>query len=148
MRSKRLATDRVAERETDLCLFEVERNAPTLEFPKESTQRGRDVRARRRPREGRTQEAQASCPRGGARGRTQRVVEDVDRPREFSGEVREDEAQVLNVQAPEALLPRLAQIFESCGGFAGYPELRLQGLDFVAAFEQARPAGRTLPTSG
>jgi preprotein translocase subunit SecB len=53
----------------------------------------------------------------------------------------EDEAQVLNVQVPEALFPRLQKIFEACGGFAGYPELRLQGLDFAGVFEQTRAAG-------
>lgn len=50
----------------------------------------------------------------------------------------EDAPEVLHVQVPDALLPIIREIFESNGRFAGYPELRLIGLDFASPFEAAK----------
>lgn len=53
----------------------------------------------------------------------------------------EDAPRVLHVDVPEALFPGIKEILETCGRFAGYPDMQVHGVDFAGAFDMAR-AGR------
>jgi preprotein translocase subunit SecB len=58
----------------------------------------------------------------------------------LQGIAADDVARVLEVEVPESLAPVLRAILEQNGAFAGYPEMRLDGLGFAEAFAQRATA--------
>jgi len=53
----------------------------------------------------------------------------------------EDAPRVLHVEVAEALFPMIKEILETCGRFAGYPDMEVYGVDFAAALASHRAGG-------
>jgi preprotein translocase subunit SecB len=53
----------------------------------------------------------------------------------------EDAQRVLHVDVADALFPPIKEILETCGRYAGYPDMQVHGVDFAAAFAKARTGG-------